>query len=117
MRRFLLILTCSVPLAGGCSRPVGDGFWDLKLGGKARLVADPGATEVTLTDLVTPAVGRRSSRKAQARPRIETTTVAAGTTGVVLTIDGDDARLKITDGPQAGTIHWVECRRLESVDD
>ncbi len=115
MRRFLLIIASSILLAGGCSQPVGDGLWNLKLGGKARLIAEPGETEVTLTDLALPPSGRRANRKAQ--PKIETTTVAGGTTGVVLDVDGDDARFQIADGPLAGTIHWVECRRLEPLDD
>jgi hypothetical protein len=115
--RLPLLLLASTILVVGCSRPVGNGLWDLKLGGKARLVAEPGEAEITLTDLAAPAVGRRAGRKAQARPRIETTTVAAGTTGVVLAVDGDVARFQIADGPQAGTIHWVDCKRLEPVAD
>jgi hypothetical protein len=94
---------------------VGDGLWNLKLGGKARLVAESGETEITLTDLAAPPTGRRASRKIQ--PKIETTTTAVGTTGVVLDVDGDVARFKIADGPLAGTVHWVECRRLEPLDD
>ena len=35
MRRLVLILLASTILAGGCSQPVGDGLWNLKLGGKA----------------------------------------------------------------------------------
>jgi hypothetical protein len=117
MRRLLLILLISTMLAAGCAQPQGDGLWDLKVGGKARLIADPGATEVALTDLAAPAPGRRSSRKAAAQPKVETTTVAAGTIGVVLAVDGDDARFQISDGPDAGTIHWVPCRRLAPADD
>jgi hypothetical protein len=113
----LAILTASMVLAGGCSRPVGDGLWNLKVGGKARLIAEPGETEVKLTDLALPEGGRRSNRKAKAAPKVETTTVAAGTAGLILSIDGDDARFQIEDGPQAGTIHWVECKRLEPVPD
>ena len=33
-------------LACGCSQPVGDGLWNLKVGGKARLIAEPGEAEV-----------------------------------------------------------------------
>jgi len=117
MRLALPIFLASALLAGGCSRPVGDGLWDLKVGGKARLIAEPGETEVKLTDLAAPAGGRRSARKAQAAPKLETTTVAAGTIGLILAIDGDDARFQIDDGPHAGTIHWVECKRLEPVPD
>ncbi|MDR3620084.1 MAG: hypothetical protein P4L85_12095 [Paludisphaera borealis] len=118
MRRILLpFLLISMMVGGGCSQPVGNGLWNLKVGGKARLIAEPGETEVKLTDLATPAAGRRSSRKAPAQPKIETTTVAAGTTGVVLAVDGDDARFQIADGPHAGSIHWVECKRLEPIAD
>ena len=82
------------------------------------MIADPGETEVELTDLVnTPAAGRRSSKKATAQPKVETTKVAAGTIGVVLAIDGDDARIQIDDGPHKGTIHWVACKRLEPIAD
>jgi len=102
-------------LAGGCSRPVGDGLWNLKVGGKARLIAEPGEAEIRLTELAAPPAGRRARRKPQ--PSTVTTTVAAGTTGVVLAVDGDDARFQIADGALAGTIHWVECRRLEPLDD
>jgi len=118
MRRLLLILLASMVIAGGCSQPVGDGLWNLKLGGKARLIAEPGETEVELTDLVNPpAGGRRSTKKAAAQPKVETTTVAAGTIGVVLAVDGDDARFQIDDGPHKGTIHWVACKRLEPIAD
>jgi len=114
MRRWLFLLLASTALAGGCSRPVGDGLWNLKVGGKARLIGEPGEAEVTLTDLAVPAAGSRSSRRNKtAQPKVETTTAAVGTLGVVLAVDGDDARFQISEGPHAGTIHWVECRRLE----
>lgn len=117
MRLPLLILSALALLSGGCARPVGDGLWDLDVGGKARLIAGPGETEVELADLAAPTGGRRSGRRAQAAPRVETTTVAEGTTGRILAIDGDDARFQILDGPHAGSIHWVECNRLEPVVD
>jgi hypothetical protein len=117
MRRLLPILLASMMLAAGCSRPEGAGLWNLKVGGKARLIAEPGETEVKLTDLAVPADGRRSGRKTQTALKVETTTVAAGTTGRILAIDGDDARFQVADGPRAGSIHWIECKRLEPVAD
>jgi hypothetical protein len=117
MRLPLAILLAATLLEAGCSRPVGDGLWNLKVGGKARLVADPGDAEVKLTDLALPAGGRRSARKAQSAPKVETTTVAAGTTGLILAVDGDDARFQIQEGPHAGAIRWVECQRLEPLPD
>lgn len=117
MRRLLSVLVVATTFAGGCAKPVGNGLWNLKVGGKACLIAEPGETEIKLIDLATTGGGRRSSKKAPAPSKVETTIVAAGTTGVILTIDGDDARFQIADGPHAGTIHWVECKRLDPAAD
>ena len=115
-RRLLLGLMFSTWLAAGCGRSTGDGLWDLKLGGKARLAAEDGASEIQIENLVAaPGSPRRPSRKSQ--PKTETTTLATGTTVMVLALDGDDARVQIADGPHSGAVFWVACRRLEPVSD
>ncbi len=120
MRRWLMLgLLLTTWIAAGCGRSTtGDGLWHLKLGGKARLVAEEGASEIQIENLAAaPGAPRRPGRKGQAQPRIETTTLAPGANARILAIDGDDARVQITDGPHSGAIFWIECRRLEPVSD
>lgn len=100
----------------GCGPATGSaGLWDLRVGGAAAVVDVGGSSEVIVPTLVGPANKERSPRKAEA-PRVQSVTLAAGSRVTILAIDGDDARVRVEDGARAGSILWIECRRLASLD-
>jgi hypothetical protein len=110
MRSYILVGAFALSIAG-CQAKTGNGAWDVKLGGEAKLISADGK-DITLETFDSPArapTDRRSKPTSTAK-RI---TLPAGTSVVVLAIDGDDARVEIRDGSNAGSIYWVECSRLE----
>jgi hypothetical protein len=112
MRLFVLVGALSLMIAG-CQRGPGSGLWHLQVGGVAKLVSSDGS-DITLETLSTPAQGKMS-RRSPKTSKVEQVKLPAGTTVLVLAIDGDDARVEIKDGSRAGSIYWVECARLEAV--
>ena len=112
MRFLVLFGTLSLMIAGCGSKP-GHGLWNLKIGGEARLVSADGS-DITIETLGSPAQGK-ASRRSPRTSEVQKVTLPAGTTVVVLAIDGDDARVEIKEGSRAGSIYWVECTRLEPV--
>ncbi|OJW20223.1 MAG: hypothetical protein BGO49_04770 [Planctomycetales bacterium 71-10] len=111
--RRLLALSIALALAGCGPSPGAAGLWDLRVGGPARIVGEGGAPEIVVSNLAEPAVRGRRPRKGEA-PKVETVTLAAGTKATVLAVDGDDARVRIEEGPHAGSTYWIECRRLSA---
>jgi hypothetical protein len=97
----------------GCESKPGHGQWNLKVGGEARLVSADGS-DITVETFVS-ASPAKSSRRSPRTNDVEKVNLAAGTPVVVLAIDTDDARVKLKEGPRAGSIYWVECSRLEAV--
>lgn len=112
------LLEAGLALAVGCGpKPGAAGLWDLRVGGKAKIVAQGGVSEITLETLPDlTARGRKPLRKGET-PKVETVTLATGTRVDVLAIDGDDARVRIADGPHAGSVYWIGCRLLETIPD
>jgi hypothetical protein len=111
--RFLALIVFLTMMIPGCERQPGNGLWNLKVGGEAKLVSSDGS-EITLETFGAPAQGK-TSRRLPKTSKVEQIKVSAGTTVLVLAIDGDDARVEIKDGPRTGSIYWVECARLESL--
>lgn len=109
-RRFLA-LPIALALAGCGPSPGAAGLWDLRVGGLARVVGEGGASEIVVSNLAEPPARGRRPRKGEA-PKVEAVTLATGTKATVLTVDGDDARVRIEEGPHAGSTYWIECRRL-----
>jgi hypothetical protein len=112
MRLFILVGVITLIVAG-CQREPGSGLWNLKVGGEAKLISSDGS-DITLETLIGPAEGKTSRRSAKTS-KVEEVKLPAGTTVLVLAIDGDDARVEIKEGPKTGSIYWVECSRLEAV--
>jgi hypothetical protein len=108
---FLFVLLLLAAAIAGCGAKTGNGLWDLRVGRDARVVSADGS-DLILESVVAPSPKQRG-RRDPGTVKVETITVAPGTRVVVLAIDGNDARVEIKDGPRAGSIHWVECARLE----
>ncbi|MFO0892300.1 MAG: hypothetical protein U0790_24575 [Isosphaeraceae bacterium] len=108
--RSLVVSGLLVLLLSGCGQERGNGLWDLRVGGRARLVSAD-ESSVTLRTLAAPKA-RKKSRSASRPSKADELVLPAGTRVVVLAIDGDDARVEIKDGPRAGAVSWVECARL-----
>ena len=118
MRSLALVLVLLVPalvLGAGCGDSLGNGRWDLAVGGQARLIS-PDGSDVVLQTLAAPSKARTGRQvRLTLTTKVETATVPAGTAVEVLAIDGDDARIRIKDGRRVGLTTWVECARLEPV--
>ena len=112
MRSVVLIGVLALVISG-CHREPGSGLWHLNVGGKAKLVSSDGS-DITLETFGAPAAGK-ANRRSTRTSKVEEVKLPAGTTVLVLAIDGDDARVEIKDGSKAGSIYWVECSRLEAV--
>ena len=112
MRLFVLVGLLTL-LVAGCQREPGSGLWNLKVGGEAKLISSDGS-DITLETLGATGQGTRS-RRAPKTSKVEEVKLPAGTTVLILAIDGDDARVEIKDGSHAKAIYWVECARLESL--
>src|SRR5262249_9658087 len=108
------LLSASVVVAG-CGSPRGAGRWDLTVGGEAKLRSSDGSDVVLETLVAAPKAKTGRPGRPAAMPTVGTTTVAAGTLVDVLPIDGDDARIRLKDGPHSGLITWVECAKLEPI--
>lgn len=107
------VVLALVLTVAGCTTKTGDGLWDLRVGGEARLVSEEGS-DIALESLVAaPKSKGRPRPNRDAKPQI--TTVTSGTRVVVLALDGDDARVQIKDGPHAGSSYWIPCAKLEPV--
>ncbi|WP_165071272.1 hypothetical protein [Paludisphaera rhizosphaerae] len=114
-RAFLATVLVPATVLGCGPKPGAAGLWDLRVGGRAKVVGEGGASEVTLETLPDPtAKGRKPLRKGEAPP-VETVFLSTGTRVDVLAIDGDDARVSIADGPHAGSVYWIGCRLLETI--
>src|SRR4051794_30914178 len=101
MKSFVLIGVLALTIAG-CRREPGSGLWNLTVGGAAQLVS-PDGSDLTLETLGAPAPGK-TSRRPPRTSKVEQVRLPAGTTVLVLAIDGDDARVEVKDGPGAGSI-------------
>jgi len=112
MRNLVLLGALSLMIAG-CGTKTGHGLWNLKVGGEAKLVSADGSA-ITIETLGSSAQGKASPRSGRTS-EVQKVKLPAGTTVVVLAIDGDDARVEIKEGSRAGSIYWVECNRLEPV--
>ena len=109
-----ILLGLAAGLAGCGPSPGAAGLWDLRVGGPARIVGEGGAAEVVLKALED-APARTRARRA-GTPKVDSVTLSAGTAVEVLAVDGDDARIRVGDGPHAGSVYWIECRHLRPVD-
>ena len=112
MRSAVLIGFLTLVISG-CHRESGSGLWHLNVGGEAKLVSSDGS-DITLETFGAPAAGK-TRRRSTKTSKVEEVKMPAGTTVLVLAIDGDDARVEIKDGSNAGSIYWVECSQLEAV--
>jgi hypothetical protein len=111
--RSIFLVGVFLPVMAGCHREPGSGLWHLTVGGEARLVSSDGS-DITLETFGTPATGKTNRRSISTR-KVEEVKLPAGTTVLVLAIDGDDARVEIKDGSRAGSVYWVECSRLQNI--
>jgi hypothetical protein len=112
MRLFVLVGALTL-LVAGCQREAGSGLWNLKVGGEAKLISSDGS-DITLE--TRGAAGQNpTSRRSSKTSRVEEVKLPAGTTVMILAIDGDDARVEVKDGSHAKAIYWVECARLEAL--
>ena len=111
--KFLVMIGALTLMLAGCESKPGNGLWNLNVGGQAKLVS-PDGSEIPLETFGSPAQGK-TSRRLPKTSKVEQIKLPAGTTVLVLAIDGDDARVEIKDGPRTGSIYWVECARLESL--
>jgi hypothetical protein len=84
---------------------------NLAVGSRAKLVAVNGQ-DVTLK-LTSPKTSRPGLR-ARVGVEIREVAVSADTIVTVLAVDGEDARIRIEDGPETGLITWVEASLLET---
>lgn len=112
-RRLPALFIAALALAGCGPGPGAAGLWDLRVGGPARVVGEGGAPEVVVSNLAEPPARARGPRRGET-PKVETVTLATGTRATVLAVDGDDARVRIEEGPHAGSTYWIECRRLSA---
>ncbi|WP_165248847.1 hypothetical protein [Paludisphaera soli] len=113
------LLPLALPLllvaAAGCGpTPGAAGLWDLRVGGEAKLAGAGDAPDVVVRlPVAPPASARSTGRASRAAAKDEDVALPAGTRVEILAVDGDDARVRIAEGPHAGSIGWIECRRLE----
>ena len=116
MGTFVLIGAITVSMAG-CGGGVGAGFNPnvgvVKVGGDAKLVSFDGA-DLMLDPYVAPAKGK-SSKRSSKPVSVEKVKLPAGTIVVVKSIVGDDARVEVKDGADAGSNFWIECGSLEPI--
>ena len=113
MRSVVLIGVLLALVISGCHREPGSGLWHLNVGGKAKLVS-PDGSDITLETFGAPDAGKTVQRSTKVS-KVEEVKLPAGTTVLVLAIDGDDARVEIKEGSKTGSIYWVECSRLEAI--
>src|SRR5262245_29564547 len=111
--RFIILIGVLTLMIAGCRREPGSGLWDLSVGREAKLIS-PDGSDITLETFGAPAAGK-TNRRSSKTSKVEEVKLPAGTTVLVLAIDGDDARVQIKDGSRAGSIYWVECARLEAL--
>jgi hypothetical protein len=111
--RSTVLVSVLVLAISGCHQQPGSGLWHLTIGGQATLVSSDGS-DITLETL-SGATGGKTSRRSTKAAKVEEVKLPAGTTVLVLAVDGDDARVEIKEGPKAGSVYWVECSRLEAV--
>jgi len=97
----------------GCAPEAGNGLWNLSVGGEATLVSADGS-DITLETLTASPSGK-GSRRAGKTSKAEEIKLPAGTSVLVLAIDGDDARVQIQGGSKPGAIFWLPCSHLEAV--
>jgi hypothetical protein len=112
MKSVVLVGVLALAISG-CHQKPGSGLWHLTIGGQAKLVSSDGS-DITLETL-SGAAGGKTSRPSTKTAKVEEVKLPAGTTVLVLAVDGDDARVEIKEGPKAGSVYWVECSRLEAV--
>ncbi len=113
MMRTALLLGALTLSVSGCAREPGNGLWKLSVGEEAKLASADG-TDIRLSTLAAVPSGR-GSRRGSKTSKAEEIVLPAGTTVLLLAIDGDDARVQIRDGSRPGSIYWVPCSHLEAV--
>jgi hypothetical protein len=103
----LHLFGCSGQTGYSPDRPVGR----LEVGHDAQLISYDGS-EIILDPLQASAASR-ANRPTPPSGKAEKVKVPGGTTVLVKAIIGDDAQIEIKEGPNAGSLFWVECVRLK----
>ncbi|MFO0890888.1 MAG: hypothetical protein U0790_17315 [Isosphaeraceae bacterium] len=106
----LLIAGCQPGPGSGPVRQTGR----LKVGGEARLASFDGS-DVILDRIVGASPGK-SGQRASRTGTTEKLKLPVGTTVLVEDIVGDDSHVVIKGGPSDGAHCWVECIRLEPLE-
>lgn len=107
---FVVLFLLTLAGCGGGTTWVDRG---LAIGGEAAITGREGPN-VTVEEL---AKAPKSSSRAKSTvpPKVESSTLAAGTRVLILAIDGDEARVQIKDGPRVGATLWLATSLLDPV--